>query len=245
MTVADELHALVAAAGQGRRFGGPPKQYRRLAGATVLEHALRPLLDHAAIADVTVVLADGDRAFRELAVADESRLYTALGGAERADSVLAGLEAIAARSGPGARVLVHDAARPCLHPTELTRLIAAGTGVLAVPLGDTLKRVDDSERLEVSETLPGRERLWRAMTPQVFELSSLLAACREARARGERPTDEAAAMEAAGHSVRLVPGLSSNIKLTRAEDLELAEAILAHRLAHRLAHSLTHRGERS
>ncbi|MBC8118552.1 MAG: 2-C-methyl-D-erythritol 4-phosphate cytidylyltransferase, partial [Burkholderiaceae bacterium] len=126
------------------------------------------------------------------------------------------------------RVLVHDAARPCLGPSELARLLdqvgddAAG-GLLAMPVTDTLKRGAGGQ---VVATLQ-REGLWCAQTPQMFRIASLLAALEVAPIDGV--TDEASAVERAGDSPMLVHGSATNIKVTTAEDLTLACAILATR----------------
>jgi 2-C-methyl-D-erythritol 4-phosphate cytidylyltransferase len=153
------------------------------------------------------------------------------GGAERMDSVLAGLRALQDRAAPNDWVLVHDAARPCLLATELDRLLnelsddAVG-GLLAAPVVDTLKRADDGGR--VLQTVP-REKLWRALTPQMFRRDILQKALESAQARGVAVTDEAQAVEALGLQPRLVAGDADNIKITLPEDLLRAERILRSR----------------
>ena len=125
--------------------------------------------------------------------------------------------------------MVHDAARPCLTADERDRLLAAAQqspagALLALPLADTLKRAD--EAVQVQSTVP-RQQLWRAQTPQVFGHALLVRALREALARGDRPTDESQAVEALGLRPRLVEGQATNLKITRAADLPLAQALLA------------------
>lgn len=221
------FHAVVPAAGVGQRMAGAgrPKQYLPLAGATVLERALAPLLDHPGLDRLVVVLAPGDRTFATLTPAGDRRVVTATGGATRAESVAAGLDALA---DAGARatdfVLVHDAARPCLARLDIDRLLAAcsTTGaLLAVPVNDTLKRGDAKGRVEGTVDRSG---LWQALTPQAFPLAELRSAL---AAHGRECTDEAQAMERAGHAVGLVEGHSANLKVTRPGDLQLAETILA------------------
>ena len=167
----------------------------------------------------------------------------ACGGATRATSVLGGLHALrAAGAGEADWVLVHDAARCLVTPALIDRLIDACLddpvgGLLAQPLADTLKRgaADASAAppassgqavSRIAATVP-REDLWLAQTPQMFRLGPLLAALEAAEARGLAITDEASAMEAAGHAPRLVPGSPHNIKVTWPEDFALAEALLA------------------
>jgi 2-C-methyl-D-erythritol 4-phosphate cytidylyltransferase / 2-C-methyl-D-erythritol 2,4-cyclodiphosphate synthase len=226
---------VIPAAGSGQRMAGaaagpsPAKQYLPLAGATVIEHALTPFLDHPRIAGIVVVVAREDERFRTLGVSAHPRVSTALGGPERAHSVLNGLEALASRAAAHDWVLVHDAARPCLARMELDRLIAQVEddevgGLLALPAGDTLKQQADTQQRSAATV--DRSRIWRAQTPQMFRFESLRAALREAARQGLPVTDESSAMEARGHSPRLVTGSVRNIKVTVPEDLELAEAIL-------------------
>jgi len=219
--------AVVPAAGSGQRMGaGRPKQYLPLAGRSVIEHALASLLDHPGLRRLAVVLAPGDDRFRTLPPARDERIVLATGGLSRADSVTAGLEALAGLVGD-TLVLVHDAARPCLSRPELDRLLAAAEdpagALLALPVRDTLKRERGDGR--VARTVD-RAGLWQALTPQAFRLHVLREALRGAR---EGLTDESFAMERAGHAPRLVEGNPCNIKVTRPGDLDLAGAILASR----------------
>ncbi len=225
---AERLWFVVPAAGTSRRMGSElPKQYLRISGRPVLEHALAPLLARRDLAGGVVVLATADAYWSSLPEPLRARVAIAPGGAERCDSVLSGLRALAdARQQDW--VLVHDAARPCLSAGELDRLITECRsdpvgGLLAVPLADTLKRGDDGAR--VLETVP-REGLWQAQTPQMFRHGRLVQALEAARAAGEQPTDEAAAMERLGLRPRLVRGSPLNVKVTHAEDLAFAEGVL-------------------
>jgi 2-C-methyl-D-erythritol 4-phosphate cytidylyltransferase len=142
--------------------------------------------------------------------------------------VLSGLEALADRAAADDWVLVHDAARPCLSTAEIEALFSEigddpVGGLLALPLADTLKRADDEHR--VAATVP-RAGLWRALTPQMFRYGLLREALAAAVAAGVAVTDEAAAMERAGHRPALVAGSGANLKVTTPEDLALAEAVL-------------------
>lgn len=220
--------AVIPAAGIGSRLGATvPKQYLEAGGCTLLEHSLRALLADARVQGVAVALRPGDQRAAGLACLRDPRVLLTDGGAERADSVAAGLAALRAGAGAGADawVLVHDAARPCLDPASLGALIdavdASGAGaILAQRVSDTVKRSDDGTTVAATED---RRSLWLAQTPQLFRLGELAAAL----ARAGAVTDEASAMEAAGHPVGLVPGPRSNLKVTTAEDLVLARCLLA------------------
>lgn len=220
------------AAGAGRRFGGPmPKQYLPLAGRPIIHHTLERLLDSDTLGLVVALAADDAHWSASNPPAD-SRLLTTVGGAERIDSVRAGLRKLADLARADDLVLVHDAVRPCITRADLQTLLAAadhpGGAVLAVPVADTLKRVDARGMVLATES---REGLWAAQTPQLFRYAMLCEVL--ARAVGWDPpaTDEAAAAEAAGYRPRVIAGRRDNIKITWAEDLGLAEAILARQAA--------------
>ncbi|HUH00263.1 MAG TPA: 2-C-methyl-D-erythritol 4-phosphate cytidylyltransferase [Gammaproteobacteria bacterium] len=223
--------AVVPAAGSGRRMGAAvAKQYLPLRGRPLLSHALEPLLACARLDAVVLVVAGDDTRWRDI-VPRDSRLLLAGGGALRRDSVMNGLERLAEVAAADDWVLVHDAARPCLSARELEALFEALAddpvgGLLAVPLADTLKSADDSGR--VAATVP-RENLWRALTPQMFRYGLLRRALAATVAAGIVVTDEAAAIEHAGHRPMLVPGRAANLKVTGPEDLALAAAVLTAR----------------
>lgn len=224
--------AVVPAAGGGSRMNSLlPKQYLPLRDRSLLEWSLAPLLAADWIDGVVVALAADDTRFASLAVARHPKLLTVSGGEVRSVSVLAGLEVVAARSAAFAdvRVLVHDAARPCLHNDDLLRLRdeadAKHGGILAMPVVDTLKR---ARQQDIAETLD-RAQIWRAQTPQLFALAPLREALRKGIAARRELTDEASAMEYAGFAPRLVRGSEANIKVTYPEDLSLAAFWLAQR----------------
>ena len=225
--------AIVPAAGSGSRMAAArPKQYLSLLGRPLIHHALSVLCAAPAIDAVFVVLSVDDT---EWATHDWSALGPKLrplfcGGATRADSVLGGLRAIAGEAAAGDWVLVHDAARPCLAPWHVDKLVRELAhdevgGLLAVPVADTLKRAD--EHRHVCETVP-RDSLWQAQTPQMFRYALLRRALEGAR----EVTDEASAIEAAGLRPRLVQGDATNLKVTYPLDLHLAEWILENREGH-------------
>jgi 2-C-methyl-D-erythritol 4-phosphate cytidylyltransferase len=222
-----EYWLVVPAAGSGRRMGAQtPKQYLTLAGATVVEHALAPFLDDVRCRGAVVALAPDDSRWASLPIARDPKLRTVAGGAERRDSVAAGLAALRAHgAADGDWVLVHDAARPCLARADLERLLAAlpaspDGALLATPVADTLKRSDDAGR---SAGTVDRRGLWRALTPQAAPLALL----QQALAGAADATDEASALEGIGRRPRLVPGATTNVKVTEAADLEFARLVLA------------------
>lgn len=228
MTTAEPvIWAVLPAAGVGVRFGAEiPKQYLRLAGRTVIEWALRPLLARADIRGVVVALSASDDWWAGLELDDE-RIRTTTGGVHRAGSVRNALRSIEQIARPEDWVLVHDAVRPCLTDGDLDRLVGAviedgAGGILAAPVQDTVKQ---SENEHVDRTLD-RRGLWRALTPQMFRHGALLAALESARTLDADMTDESAAMERVGVKARLVTGRADNIKVTRPEDLPLAEFVI-------------------
>lgn len=229
MSRAARRWAVVPAAGRGERFGGGlPKQYVRVLGRPVLSWSLRALLDDPALAAIVVAVADGDRRYARLPEARDPRVRACRGGERREVSVANALECLAGEARDEDWVLVHDAARPCLRPIDVRALVAgvAGDpvgGLLAVPLGDTLKVAGADRRSD--RTVP-REGLWRALTPQMFRYGVLRRALALCRDRARAVTDEAAAIEAMGLRPLLVQGHGDNIKVTHAEDRALAAAIL-------------------
>ncbi|MGH8281373.1 MAG: 2-C-methyl-D-erythritol 4-phosphate cytidylyltransferase [Gammaproteobacteria bacterium] len=225
--------AVIPAAGSGVRMGGAiPKQYLTLAGRTVIEHVLDCFLSHARIAGITVAVVSNDPYWQRYLLRSQGKpVCIAEGGEERAHSVLNALHSLREELKQDDWVLVHDAVRPCLHHDDIDHLIRTLAhdsvgGILATPLTDTVKRVDEDR--VIRETID-RQQLWRAFTPQMFRYGLLTAALETALNSGHVPTDEAAAMEIAGYAVRVVPGRSDNLKITCGEDMGLAEAILKQR----------------
>jgi 2-C-methyl-D-erythritol 4-phosphate cytidylyltransferase / 2-C-methyl-D-erythritol 2,4-cyclodiphosphate synthase len=226
---------IMPAAGSGRRFGATaPKQYALLEGRSVLEWALSPFLHDSRCAGIVIAVPSADGEWRQIAARLGAHSITAVtGGEQRSRSVRLALEALAARAAATDWVLVHDAARPCLGQQDLDRLLEQLAphslgGLLATPVSDTLKRSGPSppdSSPAVAETLE-RGALWRALTPQMFRYGRLCAALDAAHARGLFPTDEAQALEWQGEQPVLVPGDASNLKITTAEDLVVAAAIL-------------------
>lgn len=233
---------VMPAAGVGRRFGTTkPKQYAVLQeGRTVIEWALAPFLADPRCAGAVVVLAAEDPYWVEVGgrlskrPGPTPRLMVAIGGAERSHTVRNGLAALQGIAGPDEWVLVHDAARPCLPAADLRHLLQRLSshpvgGLLATPAADTLKRAagppDATGACKIEHTVD-RAGLWRALTPQMFRHRMLCEALDVALADGRLPTDEAQALEWIGQRPVLVPGSARNIKITSADDLAVAAALL-------------------
>jgi 2-C-methyl-D-erythritol 4-phosphate cytidylyltransferase len=223
MTVA----ALVLAAGRGERLGRDvPKAYVELAGQTLLERSLAAMDRADEIDFVQPVIGAGDvERYRGLALRPGTKwLEPTIGGAERQDSVAAGLAALP----DGVEwVAVHDAARCLITPEDIARVVSSaqehGAALLAVPARDTIKRVRDGAVVET----PDRSECWAAQTPQVFRFDLLREAIEKAQAEGFTGTDDAQLVERLGISVRVVTGSVRNIKITLPEDLALAQSWLA------------------
>jgi 2-C-methyl-D-erythritol 4-phosphate cytidylyltransferase len=229
--------AVIPAAGSGMRMGSSiPKQYLSLAGRPVIERVVDLLLAEPAIAGVTVAVAADDPYWkRYLPGSWQKPVRIASGGETRAHTVLNALLTLDDELEAQDWVLVHDAARPCLHPRDLAKLLqSVGDdpvgGILATPVADTLKRVDEDRLVTAT---PDRSDLWRAFTPQMFRYGLLKEALQAALAASEPPSDEAGAMERLHKPVKVVEGRGDNIKITRPDDIALAEAILAHRAGER------------
>jgi len=249
------LWAIVPAAGRGERFASAthslPKQYTTLLGQSVLEWSLRALLAEPRVHAIVVVLAAGDAHWPAIAgKLNSPKLLSTIGGAQRQDSVMNGLDFLMPRAARDDWILVHDAARPCLSGSDLSALIDAldqqlksaqsepAGAVLAAPIVDTVKRELGSNAAQAGlsaqasrSAQPGietvdRTGLWRALTPQVFAFGQLRRALQDAARAGVAVTDEAQALERLGLPAMLVRGSPFNIKVTRVEDLELAAGIL-------------------
>lgn len=217
--------ALIVAAGRGSRFGGPlPKQYALLAGQPVLRRTIAAFQATPAIDRILVVIGPDDAPHYEAATAGLGLPEPILGGASRQQSVLNGLEALAATAPD--LVAIHDAARPFVHVADIEACLDAVSAdgidgaILGSPLADTLKRVGAGNA--VTETVP-RQGLWRAQTPQVFRFAPLLSAHRAMASLGAIEatalTDDAAVAERAGLKVVMVAGSEDNRKITTADDL--------------------------
>jgi 2-C-methyl-D-erythritol 4-phosphate cytidylyltransferase len=220
--------AILAAAGKGTRMGiDIPKQYCVLRERTVIEHTLATLLACALIEKIVVVLNRDDTQWQKLASAAHTKILTTLGGEQRTQSILNGLIALNGIAKPHDWVLVHDAARPCLSSSDLQKLIDTLEdhpvgGLLGARVRDTLKRSDANN--DIIATVD-RQDLWHALTPQMFRYGLLQEALQKV-ASDATITDDAAAIERLGKKPLMVEGRVDNIKITRYDDLALAENYL-------------------
>lgn len=218
--------AVIVAAGSSRRAGFD-KLAAPLAGVPVLRRSVDAFVAAGAAA-VVVVCPQGRWVETGLAAADFPIPVTRVdGGAERQDSVAAGLAALPA----GTRmVAVHDGARPLITPEGIAACLQAaeetGAATCAHPVVDTLKRADAEGRALPEKV--SRENLWGMETPQIFRLVLLLQAYEHVKTHGLVVTDEVSAVESLGVATRLVQG-GTNLKITLPGDLELAELIWKHR----------------
>ena len=218
--------ALVLAAGRGERLGSEvPKAFVELLGRTLVERSLETLSRVALVSRVVPVIPPGAEAlWAGLAVSDSGTIGEPVpGGAERQDSVRAGLAALPADTG---WVAVHDAARCLVSEDEVDAVIraaqATGAAILARPSADTMKIVCN----DTIESTPDRRACWVAQTPQVFRVDLLREALDKAEAEGFVGSDDAQLVERLGVSVRVVPGSARNLKITTPDDLRIAEALL-------------------
>ncbi len=219
--------AVIPAAGSGRRFGDERnKLFATLGGKPLWVHAVSRLAARPEVGRIIMAVADGDRDVFE---GEQSNLVNqygvelVAGGAERTDSVEAGLAAVG--DDPAiALVAIHDAARPLIAGEDLASVFVAanqtGAALLATPVAGTVKR----DRSDAGCETVDRRDLWIALTPQVFRIDVLRAAYE--KHRGRAATDDAQLVERMGHAVKLVPGSADNLKITLPEDLAIAEAML-------------------
>ncbi|WP_018356107.1 2-C-methyl-D-erythritol 4-phosphate cytidylyltransferase [Rodentibacter pneumotropicus] len=223
-----KIIAIIPAAGIGSRMkAGMPKQYLTILGKTILEHTLSIMLNHHAISRVIVALGKGYTSSPSLSILSHEKIQLVEGGNTRAESVLNALNAIFEEN---AWALVHDAARPCLTESDLNKLLEINDehgAILATPVTDTIKRSDEISTIITTED---RSQLWQAQTPQFFRADLLKNSIYNGLAKQQIITDESSAMELAGFRPHLVAGRSDNIKVTRPEDLALAEFYLTRKI---------------
>lgn len=217
-----QIVAVIPASGVGSRMKADlPKQYLKIQHKTILEHTLAPFLAHPEIKQVVVAVSQSDPYYAELELLKHPKIQIVFGGETRADSVFNALQVLDEQ----AWALVHDAARPCIKRSDLDTILQIedpNGAILAIPAVDTMKRADGN-RIQHTED---RSTLWHALTPQFFQVGLLKQALQSAFDAKQTITDEASAMEFAGYSPQLVAGRSDNLKVTRPEDLALAEFYL-------------------
>jgi len=222
------LGVVIVAAGKGTRMrSAESKQFLELGGKPILVHTLQLFEAIPEVDDIVVVSGEEDidrcRAFVDTYSLDKIRAVVG-GGAERQHSVRIGLDALAQVAPEAQWVLVHDGVRPFVKRSHVIACWQAamncGAAVLAVPVKDTIKIVDERGRIEAT---PDRRSLWAIQTPQAFRLSALRIAHKRAAAEGFVGTDDAMLIERLGETVQVVEGDYSNIKITTPEDLPWAE----------------------
>ena len=224
------IWAVVPAAGRGTRFGSEtPKQYLQVAGQPLIAYTLAALLTHPVVEGVMVAISDNDADWPGWTTFADKPVLTCKGGATRAQSVLAALHALPESVKADDFVLVHDAARPNLGLEDLQQLLERGRNdpvgaILAAPVRDTLKRAGDDGGIDATEP---RQRLWRALTPQLFRRMQLVRALEEAGKAGVDVTDDSMAMELQGSRPLLIEGNEDNFKITTPADLARFEFILS------------------
>jgi 2-C-methyl-D-erythritol 4-phosphate cytidylyltransferase len=226
---APKYWAIVPAAGIGQRFSADvPKQFHQLNGALVAQHTLSRLLSLSIIDAIVAPCEVGSGYWSKVPAAADPRVRLVAGGKQRADSVMNGLLALQESAADHDWVLVHDMARPCVTPASIAKLIAeldghTVGGILAAPINDTLKIVAADRRIL---STVNRAEYRAAQTPQMFRFGLLKSSIQAMLDQQKLPTDEASAIEFAGFHARVVEGRQDNIKITRREDLAIAEAIM-------------------
>ena len=214
--------------------GAVPKQYLKIGQQSVLEITIQTFLSHPGFDVIHVGTSDNDEYFELEGVSSNKSVQRFRGGVERCDTVLNGLDHIAPFASDSDWVWVHDAARPCLSKEDIDNLIAQletqdlaiSGAILAATVVDTIKVSEDGVHIDATAD---RNKLWRALTPQVFRFKELRDALIECQKRGLLVTDESSALEHVGKKSVLVEGSDENLKITRPSDLRIAQGILADR----------------
>lgn len=214
--------AVIPASGVGSRMNAPlPKQYLKINNETILEHTLKPFIEHSQITAIIVAVSAQDPFYSQIELLKHPKIQIVFGGETRANSVFNALQVLDKNDW----VLVHDAARPCLKRSDLDKILQINDengAILATPAIDTMKRANGNQIAHTED----RSTLWHALTPQFFKVDLLRSALAQAFEKNATITDEASAMEFAGFNPQLVAGRSDNLKVTRPEDLVLAEFYL-------------------
>jgi 2-C-methyl-D-erythritol 4-phosphate cytidylyltransferase len=225
------IHAVIPAAGQGKRLGGTiKKQFMTLCDLPIAIHTLTAFQNSPLIDEIVCISSKEDLPLFERLISDHSLTKVTKilpGGERRQDSVWAGVSHLGERSDLNDLVVVHDGVRPLITPRLIEKVIDVakreGCGVMAIPVTDSLKQVSSDKM--ILKSLP-RKNVWAMQTPQVFRLGILLEAYRRAEREGLEATDEATLVEKLGLSIRCVEGSIENLKITLPADLEIAEILL-------------------
>ena len=226
----DNYFLIVPASGVGTRMGSStPKQYLRLEnGLTIIDQCLKTLLEIKLISGFVVALSSTDSFFQSSHFYNHSKILAiAEGGKERFNSVLSALNSLNKTAQPNDWVLVHDSVRPCIKKSDIEKLIREVSndsigGILATSAIDTVKEKNASGSIKTID----RKKLYMAQTPQMFRFGILKEAIESAIKMGGKITDESEAIEKLGHSVKIIGGSSSNIKITTKDDIDLANYFL-------------------
>ena len=239
----NKVWVLIPAAGIGSRMqSATPKQYLSILGSTILEHTLSCFVNLNDIAGIVVLVGEDDAYWQDIyqhsALLKNSQIPIeySYGGSDRASTVANGLSFLKNKLGSPSDqwVMVHDAARPCVNEGDLQALLkirnntVSDGAILAYPVKDTMKRESVTTDLLIDHT-ESRDKLWHALTPQLFRLNELFDCLEKAKLASHLVTDEASAMEYCGKRVSLVEGSSDNIKLTSPSDLKLIEFLLKYK----------------
>ncbi len=228
-TIKRNIWAVVPAAGVGRRMGkNQPKQYLEIRGRSIIEHSLDKLFGCKAVAGVAVGIAPDDAYWEKLDIRNKKLLGAFVGGSERVNTVLNGLDFLSNWATGDDWVMVHDAARPCVSLKDINLLIDKSlefncSVILASPVTDTVKRVN---ACNVIQGTVNRDELMLAMTPQLFPVKLLRLALRTAIDNNIPTTDESAAVEKLGKKPLAIRGQRTNIKITTVDDLQLANIFI-------------------
>ncbi|MGP1931917.1 MAG: 2-C-methyl-D-erythritol 4-phosphate cytidylyltransferase [Arsenophonus sp. ET-DL12-MAG3] len=229
-----QIVVLIPAAGIGSRMKSPcPKQYIKVVGKTIIEHSISTFLKQPRISKIIVSLNKDDIIFNKLIISKNRIIKTVIGGNNRADSVLTGLNYLSENLElDSCWVLIHDAVRPCLHQDDLNKIIyfidnhqSSYGGILAAPVRDAMK-YSLKGKIDINHTTE-KNKLWYALTPQFFPLSLIKNCLTQALSEKAVITDEASALEYCGYNPQLLDGRIDNLKVTQPEDLMLVEFYLS------------------
>jgi len=221
-----KVSAIIPAAGLGIRMGSnTPKQFLLLDGKPILHHTLSALDQCSIVDEIILVVSEQEieKGYQEIQNSHPKVTKVIAGGKERQDSVSNGIQNLDPETDI---VVIHDGVRPFVSPALISETVAAarkfGSAITAIPVSDTIKKVD---KVGLVERTVDRGGLWRVQTPQTFQVSLLKKAFEKARADNFYGTDESSLIEYLGREVKVIAGSEFNIKITRSEDLVLGETI--------------------
>ena len=228
-----KVFVVIPAAGVGRRMGSSmPKQYLELteSGPTVLTKSIQVIFQSVRVEKAIIAVASDDELHRSSIASFENSCRVVRGGELRMESVSNCLDTLVDEANERDWVMIHDAARPCVRKEDIKKLLSCRSSssagsILALPVTDTLKLCEGGT---IRGTLD-RQKIWKALTPQIFKFNIIKEALDKAKNEGKSFTDEAQAVEHLGEKVEIVLGHTDNIKITFEEDLQLARYFLSSR----------------